>query len=346
MKILRKHLKRILLLIGIAAFTYLVWELGWESTVDSLLKMRWWWLGIFVLACTWQMCHTLAWSQILKALGHRPSAWFLFRLKFISEAINMVAPSANIGGDMVRAYLIGKEVPLTTGISSVLIDKTIDNFSRMFFNMVGLLVTAILLPVPQEWIKLAAGLFAVVFLLNVLSVVFQVRGLGKSVNKLAGFLPFLRSKVARRRQQLASVETELQTVYLRSPLHVVAAIGWNLMARTLGLMEVWLILWLLGTGIGLEGAYYVAAVVNVINSAFFMVPGQWGVAEGTQVLLLQSLGFTAAVGLSLGVIRRIRRLVLTGVGLLLLAKYRQADNTLLENMPAEVPEELSTPLPE
>ncbi|MGZ5497918.1 MAG: hypothetical protein ACXWHI_04280, partial [Candidatus Aminicenantales bacterium] len=61
--------------------------------------------------------------------------------------------------------------------------------------------------------------------------------------------------------------------------------------------------------------------VTIINTAFFIVPGQFGVAESASVLVLQSLGFPAALGLSLGVIRRIRKMITAAVGLALYAVY-------------------------
>ena len=49
-----------------------------------------------------------------------------------------------------------------------------------------------------------------------------------------------------------------------------------------------------------------------------MVPGHWGVQEGAYVLVMRTMGLSGTAGLSLAIIRRIRRLFLLGLGLLLL----------------------------
>ena len=54
------------------------------------------------------------------------------------------------------------------------------------------------------------------------------------------------------------------------------------------------------------------------NTILFIVPGHWGVQEGMYVLVLKSMYFSGSAGLSLAIIRRIRRLFLIGLGLLLL----------------------------
>lgn len=281
----------------------------------------------------------MAWHQIIRSQGFRPSPFKLLKLKFVSEAINMIAPSANVGGDMVRAYLVKKEVPLTTGISSVMVDKTLDNFNRMFFNIAGLVITAFFIPIPQLWIWACIGLVSVIFIFNSLLVLVQVKGFSKSVKKVARLIPPLRRALEKSEEKLEALAEELNRIYLKSPGRILAASGWHFMGRLLGLVEIWLVLRLLLAPVDFAGAYYIAAVANMINSAFFLVPGQWGVAEGAQALLLQTLGYTAAAGLSLGIIRRIRRLFLTGAGLLIFALYKKEKKEPLLEAPVFQKEE-------
>ena len=311
-----KHLKKIFFLIGIAIFGCLIYQLGWENISLSLVQMGWWWLPIFGLAMVWQVAHTLAWRQILMSLGHRPSIWQLIKLKFVADAVNMVAPSANLGGDMARAYLIKKELPLTAGISSVMVDKTLDAFVKLFFNFIGLVLTAIFIPVPTVWLWGAALVLLLVFAGNSLMVLLQLKGFTGSVKKVARFIPPLRRKLEKRGDKLNDLAGELRRMYLKSPGHLLRAAGLHTIGRSLGLVEIWGVLHLLGSPVDFLGSYYIASIMNLIQSAFLFIPGQLGVAEGGQALLLETLGYTAVVGLSLGLIRRIRRLVLTGVGLL------------------------------
>ena len=81
------------------------------------------------------------------------------------------------------------------------------------------------------------------------------------------------------------------------------------MARLAGAAEVFIVLRVLGAPVSPIQAVFIYSVIVVINTVFFILPGQWGVTESASLLLLQALGQSAAIGLSLGVIRRIRKLV-------------------------------------
>jgi hypothetical protein len=63
-------------------------------------------------------------------------------------------------------------------------------------------------------------------------------------------------------------------------------------------------------------AWFITAVVVISNTIFFILPGQWGIMESASMLVLKSLGHPAAIGLSLSVIRRIRKLAFVCLALI------------------------------
>ncbi len=68
-----------------------------------------------------------------------------------------------------------------------------------------------------------------------------------------------------------------------------------------------------------------ATGVTIVNTAFFVVPGHFGVMESAHILIVRSLGFTAALGLSVGVIRRIRKLATIAVALFVFVLSKERD---------------------
>jgi hypothetical protein len=64
--------------------------------------------------------------------------------------------------------------------------------------------------------------------------------------------------------------------------------------------------------------FLVEAVTKVINLVFFFVPTRAGVYESGNALLLQSLGMSAASGVALAVIRKLRAFVWAGYGLIVI----------------------------
>jgi hypothetical protein len=63
-------------------------------------------------------------------------------------------------------------------------------------------------------------------------------------------------------------------------------------------------------------------MVAGINTVFFLMPGQWGVAEGSHLFILRCLGYPPAVGLGMGIIKRVRKLAFAALGMLLYLRHR------------------------
>jgi hypothetical protein len=82
--------------------------------------------------------------------------------------------------------------------------------------------------------------------------------------------------------------------------------------------EAYLLLGVLGGGTTLRTALVFEAVSKIVNTVGAIVPGRVGISEGGSALLADALGFGASHGLSLALMRRVRSLIWTGVGLTLL----------------------------
>ena len=106
------------------------------------------------------------------------------------------------------------------------------------------------------------------------------------------------------------------------------AIGW-----LLGACETFVILQALDAGAEFEVALLITALAVIINSLFFFMPSNIGVLEGGQVFLFLTLGLNPAMGLSLGIIKRMRKLFWISIGWFFLTRMSR---NLLE---AEVPEQ-------
>ena len=74
----------------------------------------------------------------------------------------------------------------------------------------------------------------------------------------------------------------------------------------------------MGFVIPLHYPFIIEGGVKFISVAFFFVPTQVGVSEGTYAVILDSLGLAAAAGVSLALIRRLRTLAVAAVGLVLI----------------------------
>ena len=91
------------------------------------------------------------------------------------------------------------------------------------------------------------------------------------------------------------------------------SIGW-----LLGACETYIILRALEAYINFPVAFLITSLTVIINSLFFFMPSNIGVLEGGQVFLLTTLGLNPAIGLSLGIAKRMRKTFWIFVGWLFL----------------------------
>lgn len=316
-----KWFKRIFLLVGIAVLIYFIQKLGWQELLSNLQKVGWWSIPILMLAIVWNICHTLAWHQILKFMGHRLPLFKLFRLKMIAEAVNMTAPSANLGGETARAYLIKSDVPISDGLPSVIIDKTIDYIVKMLFNIIGLGISLLVIPIPTSWLIGCVIYLLIILIINGLWVNFQIKGLSGTAMKIARKIPPLQKFLESKKAQMATLDDNLKKSYTEGVRSLVLAGLWHTCGRMLGVLEVMLLMNLLGAEMTFIEAIFFSTIANVINGVFFLIPGQVGVSEGAQAEIAKILGFPMGIGFGVGVVRRIRKLILMGLGLFFFATY-------------------------
>jgi uncharacterized membrane protein YbhN (UPF0104 family) len=90
-------------------------------------------------------------------------------------------------------------------------------------------------------------------------------------------------------------------------------LGW-----LLGACETFVILRALGADIEFAVAFLITSLTVIIKSLFFFMPSNIGILEGGQVFLLSTLGLAPALGLSLGIVKRMRKIFWITIGWLFL----------------------------
>ncbi len=319
----RKRLGHVLTVVGILLLAYLVHRLGLRTLGATIVQFGPWYLPLCVIGAASLFCQAGAWWLIMEAFFQRVALLELFRVKIISDAFNLILPSASLGGDAMRAFLIRDRVPLSVGVPAVVFDKTIEFFASIVFLGSGLLLGLLSLRLPVTLIVPAGISLGITTLGIVLLVVVQKRGLTGSLLKLSAPFPAARRWVLKRESKFLAMDQSLCILYTRSNYRALLPVAIHVLARCVAVLEVMVILAVLGTPVSYIQALFIATIVTSANTAFFLFPGQWGVTESVHVLVLQNMGYPAAIGLSLGLIRRIRKLMFVGAALVLMEIKRR-----------------------
>lgn len=299
---------------GLAVIGYLVARIGASVVADAFRTLSWR-LGLVLLfpTCVAVALDTLGWRF---ALLRPPGLPRLLGARMAGEAVNLVTPTASVGGEPLKAYLLRPAVPMREGLASVIADKTTAVASQVLVLLAGLAVgTFVLSPRSSLMLAMAGALLVEVVCVGGFVAV-QLRGLAGGGGRL---LTRLRMGPSRERQAaLDGVDDALRALYGRHARRLGVSIALHFLAFAVGTVEIYLVVRFLGLPITLAGAFVLGAFGTAVKFLSFMVPGSLGVLEGGNVAIFAAFGLGGAAGLTYTLVRRLRELVWAGLGFLAL----------------------------
>jgi putative membrane protein len=294
---------------GFALFLGIVAYGGFSDMASALASVGWGLLAVSAVYPVTLVPDVLCWRLLLHGPS-RPSYATLYWRRWIGDAVNFLLPSAQVGGELVRARLIAlRGVPGPEAGASVAADLTIAVATEALFTLPGLLLLIHYGGVAATTAAAAAGTLVIAFL----ALVFYLA-------QRAGF--FLRG--ARLVERLVpakdwealvggaeALEASLAAIYGRRRVLVAAGLL-RLLGWLMGTLEVWLALRFLGHPVGVGQALMLESLGQAIRHAIFFIPGGLGVQEGGFILLGSIIGIGPETGLALSLVKRVREL-LTGL---------------------------------
>jgi len=236
----------------------------------------------------------------------------LVTARLAGEAFNVATPTAALGGEAVKAWLLRGVVPLAASVPSVIVAKTTITIAQGLFLLVGValawssalpdspLLYGMLWLLAVEAVALAGFVFA------------QTRGMFAWGGRL---LAQLGVPPAGGSEALGRIDDVLARFYRGAPLRLALSIGFHLIAWLLGSLETWLILRFLGVEVSLTTATVIEAFGTAIRFATFVIPASLGVLEGGFVATFAALGLGTTPAVAFSLVRRLREAVWVGIGL-------------------------------
>lgn len=228
------------------------------------------------------------------------------------DAIGNVTPLGPVASEPSKVFLTRHRLATAEAVASLAIDNVIYAASVLTMTAIGALVLMATVPLPLAW-REAAVITLAALAAGALLGLRLMRGFWTGATDAR---PPWRARVARLRESVvrfsAGHPARLWRVYL---LHM----GFHALA----VLETYLILrWLVGdSGAVLGQAVVLAALNRVVQVAFKFVPFLVGVDEAASGALGDLIGLDVGAAVTLAIVRKIRVLCWTGVGLLLTAAY-------------------------
>jgi uncharacterized protein (TIRG00374 family) len=310
--------------IGLLLLGGLVVELGLDLVFERLQTLGWNVIPVVSIAILWHTSNTLAWRACFdKDDPDRPGFWQLAYTKLAGEAVGNVTPASHLGSELAKVYMLRPKMSATRGLPSLVVNKTIELITGLFFAMCGTILAFRLFEIDE---RVRLGL---VVALGISSVGIGLAFLGQRRKTFEWFLDLLlRLRITfleKRRAQIQETDQNIAAFYRRNPRGFAESFILHGFSWIFGSFEIYYILTILNEPLTFTTALLLASLSSIITAAFFFVPSGLGVFEGGHAILFHLLGLDPVLGLSVGLIRRIRKIfwVIVGFGLMFFSRKRE-----------------------
>jgi hypothetical protein len=266
---------------GIAAFAYALSVIGVASVDQALKRVGWGFAAILLISGLREMAKAAAWTQTLTGTA-RLSVFHAFRARMAGEALGALLPMGFLIGEPTKARYVDDRMPFATAFSALMLEFA-------FYGVSLAVLAALALAVVAPWpVTLAAIVVGAV----VLPALTPVRRAAEPLRRFVVQEPMRASTIA-----------ALQAAY-----------------HALAIVETYIVLGFLNPA---GATWTAAAAFEVLNRgvviAFKMVPMRVGVDEASAALMATHLAIAPATGVMLALVRKLRVLCWTAVGLLAIA---------------------------
>jgi uncharacterized protein (TIRG00374 family) len=323
--------KTVVLLAGLALFGWYLSRADLRSVGAVLSQLGWLAPVMLVPYLLVYVADCLGWRLCLLA-GLNVSLATLFRIRWAGESVNNVVPSAYVGGEVVKVYLLKKHgVGAQAGASSAVVSKTAQTVAQLLCIM---LATIAFLRLGGDNTRLRIGMMLVlcggVALLAGLFWI-QGRGLFSSWLAVTGALRLKFAFVEKHRAGMVEADHAITGFYQNHRPRFYAATAVYLGGWLLDTLEIYVVSRLLGMPILWTQALAVESFTGVAKVLGMWVPGSLGVQDSGIVMLGRLAGLPDTLSVAYALLRRAREIIFALIGWLLL----YAEHASLRTIKAE-----------
>jgi len=301
-----------------------------EQVASYLSAMGHGYLYIILVTFIAMTMGTIAWRYTFEEdIINKVSFSRLFIIRLVGENIGLLNPSNIIGGDTYKGYQLSKEgIPYHKSTSSLVLSRMIMMVTQILtFIIAGSVFTIIVQDSNQlKWI-----IFGSILLLIVLTIAtYGLLRFGLVSSKVHGLIAKLgwNSLIYKFRK----IYVQLRCFYRDQRQRFLKAIGFNILNWLIGSLEFWLIFYFVSAQISVLDALLVDQGVLVLKSFGAFIPGQLGIEEFSNKMMLSIVGVKAAgLWVAASIIRRSRQIfwiAVSGLLYLLIRRHRPSNVTI------------------
>ena len=342
MKWTKQRLNNLFFVVGVLACVVmlLTFDVSFVELWQHLCHAGYWLIPIVGVWLFIYGINAWSWYTIIRskcdADGEYVGFWRVYRLTITGYALNYATPVGGLGGEPYRVLELSKDVSTQHATSSVILYAMMHFFAHFWFWFTSIFIYLALAAVGDLPINTPiATVLGVIILFCLLAFYVFSKGYrnGLVVNVLSwiGHIPGLKGWSSRFREKhaesLKNIDEQIAALHAEDKRAFYKSLLLEYLSRIVQSSEVLFMLLLFGidNGGGFSGLLitYLHSILIVSFTTLFanligFLPMQLGVQEGGFVLSIAALGLSAALGIFVSIICRVREIIWIAIGMLLM----------------------------
>lgn len=322
---MKKKYQNLFFLFGIVMLAVMLTQLDYRQVWDGLKSAGYWFFAVVALWVFLYMFNTATWYIIIKSGSNEPTKinfFWLYKITVSGFALNYTTPCGLMGGEPYRVMSLSPKIGPERASSSVILYAMTHIFSHFLFWILSILIYLLTEPLNffMGIILTSAGAFCL------LGVWFFIKGYRKGMavrlmnllKHIPGAKKWARGFVERHKEQLDTIDSQIAALHNQNRKSFVSAVLLELACRFCSAFEIMFILLVLTADVSFAQCVLILAFTSLFANLLFFIPLQLGGREGGFIMSTAGLALSASAGIFVALIVRIRELIWTAIGLLLI----------------------------
>ena len=315
---------------GLLVLIVMASQLDYKEVWASMMHAGYWFLNVLVLWGILYIFNTTSWYIIINSIGneqgvcrkHRVGFWWLYKITVSAFALNYATPGGLMGGEPYRIMSLAPKIGTQKASSSVILFVMTHIYSHFWFWLLSVplyIFTENMTPVT--WIILP-----IITVVSLLAIWFFLKGYKKGIAmtgmNILSHIPLLKRWaqpfIERNRDKLDSIDQQIAALHNQNPRTFLTAVALEFTCRLLSTLEIFFILQVIMPDARVTQCILIYAFTTLFANMLFFMPLQLGGREGGFLMSTEGLSMTARAGIFVALLVRVRELIWTAIGLLLI----------------------------
>ena len=331
---MKNKTRNIFFAFGLAAVIVMLFtfKVSFAELWADICHAGYWLIAIFALWVLLYIMNACTWRIIIRGSGDCPIPfWKILKLTITGFALNYATPAGLMGGEPYKIMELKPYIGSPRATSSVLLFAMMHIFAHFWFWTTSIAVYLLL--AAFGILPIDVGMSIVLILMTCFccgGIYLFVRGYknGMAVKaiRFLGHIPGLKkwahAFAENHKEDLQKIDAQISALQSQNKRSFYGSFLLEYIGRILQSFEIYFMLLLFDAGTGgaltFVYAFLILSFTSLFANLLFFLPLQLGGREGGFAMSVAQMGMTAHIGMFVSIICRVRELLFTVIGLLLM----------------------------